>query len=154
AADDPVITMVGRLDLEKYKATIKGLTQFGDRLQGTDRNKAANDWIAAQLKSYGCAPERFSYVFMPAATTAPAAAEPQQSPVPREIASGQIVNGVGGSRLRGITSPTTGVGPNSSNLDAQPDPALRKLNTQVVPPGPRDEVYCTKIGAVHPGEMY
>jgi len=23
----------GRLDLERYKATIKGLTQFGDRLQ-------------------------------------------------------------------------------------------------------------------------
>ena len=46
--------MVARLDLEKYKATIKGLTQFGDRRQGTDRNRAAVDWIEAQLKSYGC----------------------------------------------------------------------------------------------------
>ena len=46
--------MVGRLDLEKYKATIKGLTQFGDRRQGTERNRDAVDWIEAQLKSYGC----------------------------------------------------------------------------------------------------
>src|SRR5258708_14411915 len=51
---DPVVALVGRLDLEKYKATIKGLTRFGDRRQGTDRNRAAIDWIEAQLKSYGC----------------------------------------------------------------------------------------------------
>ena len=31
---DPIRTLVGRLDLERYKATIKGLTQFGDRRQG------------------------------------------------------------------------------------------------------------------------
>ena len=48
---DPIKAMVERLDLEKYKATIKGLTQFGDRRQGTDRNRAATDWIEAQLKS-------------------------------------------------------------------------------------------------------
>jgi len=54
AAPDPIKTMVDRLDLEKYKATIKGLTQFGDRRQGTDRNRQAVDWIEAQLKSYGC----------------------------------------------------------------------------------------------------
>jgi hypothetical protein len=46
-----VSALVGRLDLEKYKATVKGLTQFGDRRQGTDRNRAAVDWIEAQLKS-------------------------------------------------------------------------------------------------------
>ena len=51
--DDVVRTLVGRLDLEKYKAIIKGLTQFGDRRQGTDRNRAATDWIEAQLKAYG-----------------------------------------------------------------------------------------------------
>jgi hypothetical protein len=44
---DPVMTLVGRLDLESYKATIKALTQFGDRQQGTDRNRAALDWIEA-----------------------------------------------------------------------------------------------------------
>src|SRR5262249_25944628 len=52
--DDPIKVMVDRLDLEKYKATIKGLTQFGDRRQGTRRNRQAIDWIEAQLKSYGC----------------------------------------------------------------------------------------------------
>jgi hypothetical protein len=154
AAEDPVKTLVARLDLEKYKATIKGLTQFGDRLQGTDRNKAANDWIAAQLMSYGCTPQRFSYVYMPQTAAATTPAAPAASPLPRQIASGQVINGVGGSRLRGITSPTSGGGPSAGNLDAQPDPALRALNAQFAPPGPRDEVYCTKVGALHPGEMY
>ena len=54
----PARTLVARLDLEKYKATIKALTQFGDRRQGTDRNRPAVDWIEAQLKSYGCPTER------------------------------------------------------------------------------------------------
>jgi hypothetical protein len=70
AADDndPVRMLVGRLDLEKYKATIKGLTQFGDRRQGTDRNRAAIDWIEAQLKSYGCTnTERVKYDYQPPA---------------------------------------------------------------------------------------
>src|ERR1051326_230079 len=69
AAPDPVTALVSRLDLGKYKATIKGLTQFGDRRQGTDRNRAAIDWIEAQLKSYGCAnTERLKYVYPPATT--------------------------------------------------------------------------------------
>src|SRR6266436_3559002 len=51
---DPMKILVDRLDLERYKATIKGLTKFGDRRQGTDRNRQAIDWIEAQLKSYGC----------------------------------------------------------------------------------------------------
>ena len=60
------------LDLEKYKATIKGLTQFGDRRQGTDRNKAALDWIEAQLKSYGCTnTERITYTYPSAAASDP-----------------------------------------------------------------------------------
>ena len=60
-------TLVGGLELEKYKATIKGLTQFGDRRQGTDRNRAAIDWIEAQLKSYGCTnTERLKYDYQPA----------------------------------------------------------------------------------------
>ena len=52
-ADDPIRTLVGRLDLEKYKATLKGLTQFGDRRQGTQRNRDAVNWIQKQLESYG-----------------------------------------------------------------------------------------------------
>src|SRR5262249_56067666 len=56
--------MVARLDRDKYKATIKGLTQFGDRRQGTERNRKALDWIEAQLKSYGCTnTERITYTY-------------------------------------------------------------------------------------------
>src|SRR5512142_2455216 len=77
AAADPVKQLVSRLDLERYKATIKGLTQFGDRLQGTDRNKAAIDWIEAQLRSYGCVPERLRYDARPARPAATAAAAPR-----------------------------------------------------------------------------
>ena len=53
-----VTVLISRLSLERYKATIKGLTQFGDRRQGTERNRKAVDWIEAQLKSYGCPTER------------------------------------------------------------------------------------------------
>src|ERR1700704_5813206 len=65
AKSDPIATLVSQLDLERYKATIRGLTQFGDRRQGTARNRAAVDWIEAQLKSYGCATERVKYVYDP-----------------------------------------------------------------------------------------
>src|SRR6266850_1463340 len=49
----PVRTVVGRLDLERYKTHIKGLTQFGDRMQGTERNRDAIDWLEKQLRSFG-----------------------------------------------------------------------------------------------------
>src|SRR5258708_13009014 len=65
-APDLVPQLVARLDLERYKATIKGLTRFGDRRQGTDRNRAAVDWIEAQLRSYGCSDvSRRKYDFQP-----------------------------------------------------------------------------------------
>ncbi len=161
AADDPVKTLVGRLDLEKYKATIKGLTQFGDRQQGTDRNRAAVDWIEAQLRSYGCSTERIKYVYdasppqtRPAAgagTPPPGRATAGGTRRPaRAIASGEIRRGPGGSRLRGMTRPAT---PNT-DPDAQSDPALRALNAQPTRPGPREQVYCTKVGTTHPDEMY
>ncbi len=60
-ANENAVTLVGRLDLESYKATIKGLTQFGDRREGTQRNRDAVDWIAAQLESYGYTVERLQY---------------------------------------------------------------------------------------------
>ncbi len=63
--DEGIKALVDRLELEKYKATVKGLTQFGDRRQGTDRNRAAVDWIEAQLKSYGCPTERIKYEYNP-----------------------------------------------------------------------------------------
>lgn len=147
-ADDPVRTLVARLDLERYKATIKGLTQFGDRLEGTDRNRAAVDWIEAQLKSYGCPTERHRYVRQPPA--APPPQPPAGAPPGPVIASGEVRMGQGGSRLRGVTRPTTP----ATRLEAQPDAALRALNTQPSVPGPREQVYCTKVGATSPDEMY
>jgi hypothetical protein len=154
-SDDTVKALVGRLDLEKYKATIKGLTAFGDRRQGTDRNRAAVDWIEAQLKSFGCTnTERIKYVYSPAppAATTPASPTQQtrQGPPTPTIVSGEIRRGPGGSRYRGVTRPT-GVNTNPEN---QPDLTLRELNAQPTTPGPREEVYCTKIGATRPGEMY
>ena len=137
---DPVQVLVDRLDLEKYKATIKGLTQFGDRRQGTDRNRGAIDWIETQLKTYGCTnPERLSYTYTPAAQSA----TPTPRPDPARTATG-------GGRPRGVRTPT---GVNTDPMK-QPDVKLRELNSQATTPGPREEVYCTKIGTTHPDEMY
>ena len=149
AAVDPIAVLVGRLELESYKATIKGLTQFGDRREGTDRNRAAIDWIEAQLKKYGCTnTERMVYVYeppVPSPQPTPAAATPSAV-----IASGEMRAGVGGSRLRGITRSAA---PNN-NPEAQTDPALRARNAQTPTPGRREQVYCTKVGATRPDEMY
>jgi hypothetical protein len=139
APADPIKTLVERLDLEKYKATIKGLTQFGDRRQGTDRNRAAVDWIEAQLKSYGCPTERIKYAYDP--------------PPPNQNAGrgrGNTGLAVGGGRPRGVRTPT---GVNTDPLK-QPDEKLRALNMQPTAPGPREAVYCTKVGTTHPEEMY
>ena len=43
--DPDTQTLVGRLNLQRYKATIKSLSEFGDRRQGTRRNRQAVDWI-------------------------------------------------------------------------------------------------------------
>ena len=53
--------LVAGLTLDRYKATLRGLAQFGDRRQGTQRNRDAVQWIAKQLESYGCAPEIMMY---------------------------------------------------------------------------------------------
>lgn len=148
AATDPVKVLVGRLDLETYKATIKRLTRFGDRREGTARNRAALDWIEAQLRSYGCTnTERVKYVYdLPAQPPQPGAAASGGS----AIASGEVRRSVGGSRLRGMTMPVV---PNS-DPNAQTDPALRALDAELPLPGPREDVYCTKVGATRPDEMY
>jgi hypothetical protein len=154
-ANDPIKTLVGRLDLERYKATIKGLTQFGDRRQGTERNRKAVDWIEAQLKSYGCPTERIKYVYEPAPPANQGArggqgAAGRGGPPNPVIASGEVRAGQGGSRLRGITRPT-GV---NTDPEKQPDVKLRELNREPTTPGPREEVFCTKVGTTHPEEMY
>jgi hypothetical protein len=143
--DDPIKTMVARLDLEKYKATIKGLTQFGDRRQGTDRNRAAVDWIEAQLKSYGCTnTERIKYDFQPPAPRTPGAGG-RRGPAP-----GENPVSSGGGRPRGVKAKT---GVNNDPM-LQPDETLRALDTPPSVAGERQEVYCTKIGTTHPDEMY
>ena len=151
AANDPVRTLVSRLDLEKYKATIKGLTAFGDRREGTERNRKAIDWIEAQLKSYGCPTERIRYEHRPTPRTGGGGGQGagQKPPAPT-IASGEVRSGPGGSRYRGITR-RTGV---NNDPNAQPDAALRELNREPSTPGAREEVFCTKVGATRPDEMY
>lgn len=143
-ASEKAQALVDRLELERYKATIKGLTQFGDRRQGTDRNRNAIDWIEAQLKSYGCTnTERLKYTYQPPPPREPNAPRPgglgtQPRPTP------------GGGRARGNRGPT-GV---NTDPNKQPDLKLRQLDSQESTPGPREEVYCTKIGTTHPEEMY
>jgi hypothetical protein len=156
SATDPreatVQTLIGRLDLEGYKTTIKGLTAFGDRRQGTERNRKAVDWIEAKLQSYGCATERLKYVFSapPPAGAPGAGAAGERTSFEPVIGSGEIRLGPGGSRYRGIQR---GTGVNSDPA-AQRDPALRELNREPAQDGAREQVYCTKIGATRPQEMY
>ncbi|PYP02068.1 MAG: peptidase M28 [Gemmatimonadetes bacterium] len=139
---DPIAQLVARLDLERYKATIKGLTRFGDRRQGTDRNRAAVDWIEAQLKSYGCSDvSRLKYEYQPRA--------------PMPLTEGvrlprDTTRAAGSGRYRGVRART---GVNNDSL-RQPDARLRALDAQASTPGARDEVYCTKVGSLHPAEMY
>ncbi len=152
--DDFVRTLVGRLDLEKYKATIKGLTLFGDRRQGTDRNRAATDWIEAQLKAYGCSnTERIRYDYQPAQRAAGegrAAAGAEGRGGAPAAGQGRGAGGRGGTPVKGFRAPT---GVNNDPMK-QTDPKLRELNSEPSTPGMREEVYCTKIGMTHPGEMY
>src|SRR5438034_8203415 len=94
-APDPIAQLVARLDLERYKATIKGLTAFGDRRQGTDRNRAAVDWIEAPLRSYGCSDvSRLKYDYQPPVTRT-------GNPPPRDTSRAS-----GGGRYRGIRART------------------------------------------------
>jgi len=139
-----IAQMVGRLDLEHYKATIKGLTQFGDRRQGTERNRKAVDWIEQQLRSYGCTnTERITYQY-----AAPAPRPNTGAPVDRRNRPAYPAEG--GSHVRGNRART---GVNTDSL-AQPDPRVRALDTEQSKDGERQEVYCTKVGTTHPDEMY
>jgi hypothetical protein len=134
-----VAQLVARLDLERYKATIKGLTRFGDRRQGTDRNRAALDWIESQLRAYGCSDvTRLTYSYSPEQK-----ARPSGPPVAPDTAKG-------GGRFRGQRA-VIGV---NDDPQRQPDADLRARNSQPSAPGERQEVYCTKIGSTHPEEMY
>jgi hypothetical protein len=158
--EDPTVrALVSRLRLEQYKATIKGLTQFGDRRQGTKRNRDAVDWIEAQLQAVGCTTtERIAYTFTPRARppaggggrvgTRPPLNPSEPTPTGGRI--GRNGNGPGGSSIFGYRR-RTGV---ERDPMAQPDEALRALNSEEPTPGERTEVYCTKVGTTNPDEMY
>ena len=121
-----VSELVGRLELDQYKSTVEGLTRFGDRRQGTQRNRDAIDWIESELNGNGCTETgRIDYMYPPAPPA-------------------------GGSTIFGNRAPTR---VNNDPL-AQPDEALRELNSEPTTPGDRQEVYCTKVGTTNPDEMY
>ena len=158
-ADDPVAVLVGRLDLERYKAVIKGLTQFGDRRQGTRRNRGAVGWIEAQLEAAGCPTERHHYTYDPQPRPPGAAAGTRRAgdgplnppgPTPTGGRMGRNGRGPGGSSIFGYRRRTGVV----RDPLAQPDEALRALNLEEPTSGERSQVYCTKVGATRPDEMY
>ena len=152
-SEEDIRELVSQLELESYKATIKGLTQFGDRRQGTERNRQAVDWIEEQLQSYGCPTGRIDYVFDP---------EPRPPRIRRQGNEaiefytrtggrvGRNGSGPGGSSIYGYRV-QTGV---NRDLSAQPDERIRNLNLEEPENGPRSEVYCTKVGSTRPNEMY
>jgi hypothetical protein len=143
--------LVSRLSLEHYKATVKGLTQFGDRRQGTDRNRAAVDWIEAQLKSYGCTSTgRIHYEYAGRQIRPVDATRPPPRPAGVLMPYAPGAQDRGGNVLKGNRA-STGV---NMNPELQPDTALRRIDSQPDTPGPREEVYCTKVGTTHPEEMY
>jgi hypothetical protein len=104
------------------------------------------DWIEAQLESYGCPTERIKYTYtspapQPRTGGAPAQPQPQPGTVPRIS---------GGGRPRGNRART---GVNTDPM-RQPDEKLRALNSEPAQDGPREEVFCTKVGSKFPNEMY
>jgi hypothetical protein len=153
SANDAVQTLVDRLDLEKYKNTIKGLAQFGDRRQGTKRNRDAVTWIETQLKQYGCQNvERITYQYNPPPPN-PNAGRGRgggRGAITSPNGRGRAGNGPGGSR---IWSDMRERGVNNDSL-AQPDPAIRAINMEPTTPGERQEVICMKVGTKYPNEMY
>src|SRR6266403_5867716 len=125
-APDPIAQLVGRLELERYKATIKGLTPFGDRRQGTDRNRAAVDWLEAQLRSYGCSDvARLKYDYQP---PVPRVRTDSAAPAPP---ARDTTRASGGGRYRGLRART---GVNADSLK-QPDARVRALDAQASTPG-------------------
>ena len=152
---DPILELVGRLELESYKTVIQGLAQFGDRRQGTERNRLAVDWIEEQLRAAGCSNiERLHYEFNP--EPRPPRQRPLQPTAPIELTTstggnvGRNGSGPGGSSIYGYRAPT-GV---NRDLMAQPNERIRELNREEPTNGPRSQVYCTKVGSTRPHEMY
>ena len=155
--DMGIRALVDRLDLEQYKATIRGLVQFGDRRQGTTRNRDAVDWIEAWLRASGCSnTERIVYTFDPPPRPVgrrSGVTRPPLNPVdptPTGGLVGRNGSGPGGSSIFGYRRRTGVV---RAPL-AQPNETLRALNLEEPRNGERSEVFCTKVGTTNPDEMY
>jgi peptidase M28-like protein len=144
AINDGIRTLVSRLDLQRYKSTIESLSRFGDRRQGTRRNRDAVDWIEAQLKSYGCADvERLTYTYV-------AARDGNRDATPATAVDAFKGSGPGGATVFGRgRRPAV-----NRDLLKQPDAQIREMNREEPVDGERQEVYCTKLGATRPDEMY
>lgn len=84
AADSMHQQVVDRLDFDSYKDIVYGLTQFGDREQGTPRNAAAIDWIEDQLQGWGYETERVHYMYTPRGSDT---AEPREQVFATKIGS-------------------------------------------------------------------
>jgi hypothetical protein len=80
AADSVHQRIVRLLEFDSYKELVRGLTQFGDREQGTPRNAAAVDWIEEQLRGWGYETGRVHYMYTPLASQG----APTPAPEPRE----------------------------------------------------------------------
>ena len=143
--DSLIETLVARLELERYKATIKGLTRFGDRRAGTQRNRDAVDLIEAQFRSFDCDEiGRVEFEMPPPRGPRPGARPGGAAPRPEPTYPRP---GAGGKGFRGPT------GVNNDPM-RQPDERIRALNMGPILPEPIHNVYCTKIGTTNPDEMY
>ena len=152
--ENTIREMVSRLDLEQYKSVIKGLAQFGDRRQGTARNRRAVDWIEEQLQAIGCAnTQRLHYIYDPEPRPPRDRTQTSEQTDLTTSTGGKIGrngSGPGGAAIFGYRAPT-GV---NRDLMAQPDERIRDLNREEPTNGPRSQVYCTKVGTTRPEVMY
>src|SRR6185436_18016538 len=137
--NNPVRILVSRLSLDRYKTTLAGLSSFGDRRQGTERNRKAMEWIEAQLKSYGCPTERITYTYTGRQLRTDSTDRVDSIAGFRRPARG----GGGGRGGRGVTidgvqydqngnvvkGPRGRSGVNS-NAALQPDTTLRRINAE------------------------
>ena len=152
--ENTIREMVSRLDLEQYKSVIKGLAQFGDRRQGTARNRRAVDWIEEQLQAIGCTnTQRLHYVYDPEPRPPRDRTQTSEQTDLTTSTGGRVGrngSGPGGAAIFGYRAPTRV----NRDLMAQPDERIRDLNREEPTNGPRSEVYCTKVGTTRPEVMY
>src|SRR4030095_12601627 len=90
------------------------------------------------------------YVYQPNPQQNPGQPQDSAAIAARRAAAARNPVASGGGRVRG------GLGRAGVNNDSrqQPDPQIRWINGEPTTPGPREEVYCTKVGTTRPDEMY